>query len=443
MPQTLVKQLWSRQAHGAYRRVGRVSLITSYDVAHGWLCWDTPVPPRASLRTMRLRSLPEWQQDLAITVSSVAIGVLLLVIGWFPLFETGLTPPQWLHPALFGCICFAELFRRRAPIAALGVGFALLAADGVFGGSMAVLIVFADLLYAATLYGPRQLSRHMVSITSAITIASVGVMTALTPSVRTAIVTGLAVLPFFVIPMWWATNIRQHKEIVSAERRSARQLTRISELDRRAAVAAERTKMARDLHDVIAGHLSAIALQSEAALSLGDTSSEAARSVLASVRENSLRALEEMHTMIKLLRADGSGRGEIDAPPGLSALSALVESARASGMNVEVHSNITESVTLPAAVNLTAYRIVQEAVTNAMKHAPRTRARVDVRLIDDSLTVEVVNDLPAASRSGDGTGTGLPSMRERATAIGGSLVAGPSDTGWLVRAVLPIKQARS
>ncbi|PRX50760.1 signal transduction histidine kinase [Nonomuraea fuscirosea] len=400
------------------------------------------MPPRVSLTTVRLRSLPEWQQDVAVTVSSVAIGVLLLVIGWFPLFETGLTAPPWLHPILFGCICVVELFRRRAPIAALTVGFALLAADGVFGASMAALIVFADLLYAATLYGPRQLSRNMVPITSAITIASVGVMTVLTPNIRTAIVTGLAVLPFFVIPMWWATNIRQHKEIAGAERRSAIQLTRIGELGQRAAVAAERAKMARDLHDVIAGHLSAIALQSEAALSLGNASPEAARSVLTSVRENSVRALEEMRAMIELLRADGSGRDETVAPAGLSELSALVDSARASGMAIEVRSDIDESFTLPAAVNLTAYRIAQEALTNAMKHAPQARARVEIRLLDGSLTVEVVNDLPAASRRGDGTGTGLLNMRERATAVGGSLAAGPSGAGWQVRAVLPLLQAR-
>ncbi|WP_049557524.1 sensor histidine kinase [Nonomuraea sp. SBT364] len=403
--------------------------------------------PRTTLTTPRLRNLPEWQQDLAITVSSVGIGVLLLVVGWSPLFETGLTPPPWLHPVLFGCICVVELFRRRAPVAALIIGFALLAADSVFGASMAVLIVFADLLYAATLYGPRRLSRDMVPITSAITIASAGVMMVLTPDVRTALVTGLAVLPFLVIPMWWATNLRQHKEIAGAERRSASQLTRISELGQRAAVAAERARMARDLHDVIAGHLSAIALQSEAVLSIGDASPEASRSVLTSVRENSVRALEEMRAMIELLRADGSGRGETLAPAGLSELSVLVDSARAAGMDIEVHSDIDESVTLPAAANLTAYRIAQEALTNAMKHAPQTRARVEIRLVDGSLTVEVVNDLPAASASGDGTGTGtgtgLLNMRERAAAVGGSFAAGPSETGWLVRAVLPIMQARS
>ncbi|GAA4976788.1 histidine kinase [Nonomuraea thailandensis] len=391
---------------------------------------------------MRLRDLPEWQQDVAITASSVGIGLLLHALGWSPLFETGLTPPGWLHPVLFGAICAVELFRRRAPMTALSVGFVLLAADSVFGASMAVLIVFADLLYAATLYGPRRLSRDMVPITAAITIASVVVMMMFTPDLRTALVTGLAVLPFLVIPLWWATNIRQHKEIAGAERRSAMQLARISELGQRAAIAAERARMARDLHDVIAGHLSAIAIQSEAVLSTGNASPEPTRSVLTSVRENSVRALEEMRTMIGLLRADGSGTDETLAPAGLSELSSLVESARASGMDIEVRSDIDESVTLPAAVNLTAYRIAQEALTNAMKHAPQARARVEVRLVGGSLTVEVVNELPAPSASGDGTGTGLLNMRERAAALGGSLAAGPSDAGWLVRAVLPIMQAR-
>lgn len=389
---------------------------------------------------MRLRNLPEWQQDLVITASSVAIGVLLYLIGWYPLFETNITPPGWVRPALFAGICVLELFRRRAPIPALVLGIALLVADAFFGVSMAMLIVFADLLYAATLYGPRRISQDMIPITAFTTIIAIIGALVFTPDLRATIVTGLAALPFLVVPVWWATNIRQHQEIASAERRNALQLAKISELDQRAAIAAERARMARDLHDVIAGHLSAIAIQSEAALSINNADPETARSVLTAVRENSVRALEEMRAMIELLRADGSGQDETTAPAGLGELSTLVESARASGMLVEVHSEIDDLEILPAAVNLTAYRIAQEALTNAMKHAPQSRARVEVRQVDGALTVEVVNELSGTSPqpNGTGTGAGLINMRERAAAVGGSLAAGPSESEWLVRAVLPV-----
>jgi signal transduction histidine kinase len=220
------------------------------------------------------------------------------------------------------------------------------------------------------------------------------------------------------------------------------QLATIGELDRKAAVAGERSKMARDLHDVIAGHLSAIAIQSEAALSMAGADPKLARAVLESVRENSVSALEEMRAMIGLLRTDpAGGDSEIEptAPARLAELSKLVESARASGLEVEVNSIVDGLPPLPAAVDLTAYRIAQEALTKAAKHAPGGLAVFDIRRDGGILTVEVRNDLQPGSPADGGTGIGLLNMRERAAAVGGKLAAGPSGAGWLVRAELPLE----
>jgi signal transduction histidine kinase len=297
------------------------------------------------------------------------------------------------------------------------------------------MIVYTDFLYAATLYGSRRTSRVMIGVAAAAVVVVLVAVLVLAQQWRTAVLAGLGVLPFVLTPVWWAANVRQQRDIAETERANAGQLAKIAELDRRAAVAAERGRMARDLHDVIAGHLSAIAIQSEAALSLPDP--KLAKTVLESVRENSVSALEEMRAMIGLLKAEG-GDAETTAPARLADLSKLVESARASGLEVRVGSTVDE-VPLPTAVDLTAYRIAQEALTNAVKHAPGGRVDVDVRYLDGVLAVEVRNDVHHRhAPPADGSGTGLLNMRERADAVGGTLTAGPAEGGWLVRAELPV-----
>jgi signal transduction histidine kinase len=201
--------------------------------------------------------------------------------------------------------------------------------------------------------------------------------------------------------------------------------------------------MARDLHDVIAGHLSAIAIQSGAALAMAEDP-RTARTVLTSVRQNSVHALAEMRAMIGLLRADAKAHDdETTAPARLAELSRLVASARAGGMRVTVESTV-DGEELPVAVDLTAYRIAQEALTNTMKHAPGGQVRIQIAKRAGMLTVEVGNDLhpEAAAAANQGNGHGLLNMRARAGAVGGTLSAGPVGTSWLVRAELPVAEGR-
>jgi signal transduction histidine kinase len=319
---------------------------------------------------------------------------------------------------------------------ALIIATAVLAVDAWISASLPALIVYTDFLYAATLYGSRRTSRVMIGLAALSVAGALVAVLVLAHEWRVAVLAAVTVLPFAVMPVWWATNVRQQRDIAETERANARQLAKIAELDRRAAVAAERGRMARDLHDVIAGHLSAIAIQSEAALSMPDP--KLARTVLRSVRENSVSALEEMRAMIGLLKADG-GTAETTAPARLTELLKLVESARASGLDVAVGSTV--DVVLPAAVDLTAYRIAQEALTNAAKHAPGGRVDVDVCFVDQVLQVEIRNDVFHADTE-PADGAGLLNMRERADAVGGTLTAGPADGGWLVRADLPVSDQR-
>ncbi|MFE0025750.1 sensor histidine kinase [Amycolatopsis sp. NPDC059021] len=399
------------------------------------MCWDGGVPLRA---LPRLRTLPVWQQDTVIALGTWLIGLLVYVAGIHQLLGGADRNPLWIRLAELTVLCGLELLRRWVP-GGLLLACGVLAADITLGPSLPVLIVFTDFLYAATLYGSRRTSRVMIGIAVAATAAVVVAVAALSAQWRQAVLAALGCLPFLITPVWWAANVRQQRDIADTERANGEQLAKIAELDRQAAVGAERARMARDLHDVVAGHLSAIAIQSEAVLSSSGTNPALARGVLESVRENSVSALEEMRAMIGLLRsAQGDAEMETTAPPRLAELSKLVESARASGLRVEVRSTM-DGQGLPAAVDLTAYRIAQEALTNAVKHAPGGRVVLDIRRDGDVLTVEVSNGLRRGEPAADGAGLGLLNMRERAAAVGGTLSAGPSGTDWLVRAELPVE----
>jgi signal transduction histidine kinase len=252
--------------------------------------------------------------------------------------------------------------------------------------------------------------------------------------VREAVLDVLPLCTIPLIPVWWGVTVRQQRDAAAEQRARADHLARIEELDRKAAAAEERARMARDLHDVIAGHLSAIAIQSAAALSMAETDPVMMIKVLKAVRENSVASLSEMHAMIGLLRSE-EARLERTTPARLRDIDRLLSSARAAGLDVHLRAEGADG--LPAAVDLSAYRIVQEALTNVVKHAPGSRAEITVDREDSVLVIEVINEGVRNGRPA-GPGRGLLNMRERALAVGGVLEAGPSGRRWRVRAELPV-----
>ncbi|MFC7617170.1 sensor histidine kinase [Actinokineospora soli] len=373
-----------------------------------------------------------WQMPVWHAVIWFGFGSVLLAVDVPHVFDGSLiTAPGWVRLVLLGAICSLQLLRDRHPVPALIAGQPLLALDAAMGLSLSALLAAGDLLYAAVLNGSRRASRVLLCLAFAATAATAAVSLTIGKDLRDSALYFLSIAPIPMIPVWWATNVRRQREAAEAERARADQLAHIAELDRAAAVHAERAAMARDLHDVIAGHVSAVAIQSEALLARADGDPATVRAVLRSVRENSVAALTEMRAMIGLLRS--STPDALTAPARLRDLEALVGSARAAGLDVLASAEVGD---LPAAVDLSAYRIVQEALTNAVKHGG-ARAEVTVRRSDDRLVVEVVNDVLAPRPPGDGTG--LLSMTERAEAVGGALSAGPRDGRWHVRADLPLE----
>ncbi|WP_343466759.1 histidine kinase [Rhodococcus aetherivorans] len=395
----------------------------------------------------RWSSLSVTAQGWCIAVAEFLLGLLLLSAGLYELAPVRVEAPAAVRVGLLAAVCGAAVLRARRPVAALVLGAVPLGIDLLLGPSLPVWLVYSDLLYAGVRYGTERQARALLGLASALSAASFGVVYVVTGNWQLLVLTTIALSAFVGTPLWWGRAVRLHKDVADAERARAEAVTTIAELDRRAAVAAERNRMARDLHDVVAGHLSAIAIQSEAALGLSrDASSPTARrmealhAVLESVRSNSVDALEEMREMIGLLR-DRPVLGETTAPGRLAHLGKLVDSAHAGGTVVHVRRS-GPGRQLPVAVDHAAYRIVQEALTNAAKHAPGVPVELSLDARGDRLEVTVRNPLPdgtvAAPRTPSG-GRGLASMRERTELLGGRFRAGPSDGTWVVGASLPLR----
>ncbi|MFE0172812.1 sensor histidine kinase [Streptomyces sp. NPDC059002] len=207
----------------------------------------------------------------------------------------------------------------------------------------------------------------------------------------------------------------------------------------------ERLRMARELHDVLAHSISVINVQAGVGLALLDSDPEQARTALTTIKAASKEALGEVRQVLDTLRAPG------DAPrapaPGLDRLPELVEQARSTGLTVDVTTEGTRTK-LPPGLDLAAFRIVQEALTNVVRHSVSRHARVLVRYgaadgQPAALTLRVDDDGPATGTDAGGSGNGLAGMRERAAALDGTIEAGPRpDGGFRVTAVLPLAAER-
>ncbi|HUR84513.1 MAG TPA: sensor histidine kinase [Solirubrobacteraceae bacterium] len=210
----------------------------------------------------------------------------------------------------------------------------------------------------------------------------------------------------------------------------------------RAAVGEERARIARELHDVVAHSVGVMVVQAQGAQRMLDRDPERAREALVAIEATGRTALSEMRRSLGVLRRpDGEAPAPLEPQPGLDGLAALVEQARQSGLAVELVTE-GEPAPLPSGIDLSAYRIVQEALTNTLKHAGPVPARVAVRYNGERLELEITDDGgdgDGARPAADGAGQGLVGMRERVALYGGELHAAPRpEGGFVVRASLPI-----
>ncbi|MEU7006525.1 sensor histidine kinase [Streptomyces sp. NPDC046332] len=229
------------------------------------------------------------------------------------------------------------------------------------------------------------------------------------------------------------------QEVITAEERSRRTLLE------------ERGRIARELHDVVAHHMSVISIQAQVAPHLVENPSDELRENLAGIRQNAVEALTELRRVLGVLRAeDPAADGVRHTPqPTLDRLDELLDNVRGAGLTVDATTTGARRPLSPG-VELSAYRIVQEALSNAMRHAPGARVRVEIRYLPAGLTLRVANTPPTRAADpgpaplSSGPGHGLLGMRERTAMLGGELAAGPTpDGGYEVTAALPAPRGTS
>lgn len=247
-----------------------------------------------------------------------------------------------------------------------------------------------------------------------------------------AVVSGLVLIVVSSVRAWHLAR----RQVVETATVTARERSRRTALE-------ERATIARELHDVVAHHMSVIAIQAEAApYRVADTPPELA-AALATIRENAVAALTELRRILGVVRSEDPAAfadADPEAPqPTLASLGSLLESVRGAGLNVE--HVVTGSVrTLPQGVELSAYRIIQEALSNTLRHAPGAEARVEVSYVLGGLGLRIVNGPPnRLAKPSPGAGHGVLGMHERVQMLGGEMTAGATDEGgYEVAAFIPV-----
>jgi signal transduction histidine kinase len=252
-----------------------------------------------------------------------------------------------------------------------------------------------------------------------------------------------AVLPFaIVLPAWLVGDVVRTTRLEAADRaRAAERALRDAEERARSAAADERRHMARELHDVVAHGVSVMVIQAGAARQVVDTAPDRAAEALLTVEATGREVMAELRRLLGVLNDAGEAAG-LSPQPGIEQLGALVDRVRAAGLPAELEI-VGSPRPLPASLDATAYRIVQEALTNALRYARRAATLVHVTFDAEQLRLEVLDDGPAGeAEAGEGSGRGLVGMRQRATLVGGRLEAGPRlGGGYAVRAWLPLEPA--
>ena len=389
------------------------------------------IPPRGSLT-----------RDLALAAVALLGGTLIIASGAYLTFQPALLGdgPEWLIYLPMVAASGAVALRRRAPLASLAIGTVALVADVALGGSIGTLLIYTQVLYDACVFGPARLWRRALEVAIAVVAVTAVIGVVATSSVR-GLALGIPAVLVLVLPILTGLSVRQYRDQATLERSRAEQTARVAELDRRQAVAAERTRMARELHDMVANHLSVVAIHATAALSVPNLSAAQVEESLRVIRENSVQGLAEMRQMIDVLSGPEAEPGDDPVAPGLGEVERLVTGARAAGLAVEL-TTTGKPRALPVGVDLAGYRIVQESLTNALKHGTGT-ASVTVDYGTDEVRLTVHNPVAEPGPLDHlGAGAGLIGMRERAALLRGRLDAGPAaDARWRVVAALPVDAA--
>ena len=399
----------------------------------------TPVNPRSWIRALP----PISDSVLAVVLTAASLLFILLTGsetfgGWQETPPFPVRAPDWFS-LLGAALCTLPLaFRRRWPFVLLvltaipetvlnGLGYN--AGLGGIGGLV--------LLYTVAAY--RGLALSLAAVAVYLIGTAVSVVIGPQPL---SWMDQLVILVVMILCWVIGRSVRLRRAYLAELTQRADRLERAREADTRAARAEERSRIARELHDVVAHHVSVMTVQASAARRMLDADPAVARDALTAIEEMGRTAMAEMRNIVGVLRTDGPA--ERKPQPGMHDLPTLVEQMREAGLRTQLWVE-GERLGLPPGLDLAAYRLVQEALTNSLRHAgPTARAWVTVRQDAGELTVHVEDDGRGAAaelaQPSDGTGHGLVGIKERVALYGGVLRIGPRDGGGFeVRARFPLK----
>src|SRR5690348_4278739 len=401
----------------------------------------------------RLRHPGPWAIDGAIAAVLLAFMVGQLALQAKPLpGQKATTPIAYLLVVL---IAAPLVTHRKWPLPSLAVCLAalLLYAPGRYYAYPGI-VLFA-MVFGITLHGTRRQSLiALISCAAAMAVA-IGLQPGVVGSYVTWVESELGIAIAWIV----AESLRNRRARWAELNARAERLEREREAEARRAMTEERLRIARELHDVVAHSMSVIAVQSAVGGHVMDTQPEEARQALAAIEATSRSALTEMRRLLGVLRQDGEPAGSLVPAPGLADLAPLVAQVGEAGLKVWVQMD-GERGPVPPGVDLSAYRIIQEALTNVIKHAAAATACVKVSYEKGAVALEITDDGPGRKdgrrESGAGrpdgpradavtspfsTGHGIIGMRERVAVFGGEFAAGPRDGGgFRVFARLPIPE---
>jgi signal transduction histidine kinase len=364
---------------------------------------------------------------------TVFLGVCALVGTYAEIHGTERPTPPEVGGYAIAVLAAALLhWRQRAPVV---VGAAVVAAAALYHGlgypGLAPAIALAGAVPSITALG----SGLRSCVVAGVVILASSAVPVLPPHPTRSVwgVVGPGVLLVALAALGEASRVRR---VATAEQ--LRALQRTAEEDARAQVVEERLRIAREVHDVLAHTITIITVQAAAAADALDERPEATRAALAAVREAARSAMTELRSTLALVRT-GSDPLPLAPQPGLDQLPLLVEQARAGGLAVSVTTTGPVDQ-LPGGVGLAVHRIVQEALTNTLRHSRSTTATVAITAGAGAVTVDVTDDGPALHPEPHTGGHGLVGMAERVQALGGTLDTGPApppSTGFRIAARIP------
>jgi signal transduction histidine kinase len=392
--------------------------------------WHRPLLPGELLELAGgRRSARDWAVDVLLFTAAIVIGGLNLWETRSDHNDLGLV----LDFVAGLAVCLALWVRRRHPFE-VALATVVVAAFSAMAGGAVVIAVFNAAI---------RVSRRALIVIVALALVSLVFALLLYPSVGNFWPQLLFGCLLLAVALGWGLFTRARRQVIRSLRERAERLEAEQRLRVEQARDAERRRIAREMHDVLAHRLSLLSVHAGALEFRPDATPEEVAEAAGVIRQTAQAALQELRDVIGVLRDDTDDRAVQPPQPTLAQLPALIEESREAGMHVQLRMDASLDDRLPASCGRTAYRVVQEGLTNARKHAPAAAVEVSVAVHKGpALVVEVVSrspvGVPTGSVSPSGSGAGLVGLAERVSLAGGELKHGRNEAGdFVLRAKLP------